>query len=195
MPAPQQNIPPDWRADYSYLLVMARMQMPHKLLPKVSASDVVQETLTKAYEKRDRFRGQSDGEWRAWLRKILANGLADHGRRFGGAERNANLEVSLQARIDASSVRIERFIAADQSTPSARVERTEQLLQLTEALEALPDDQRTAVKLKHLDGLTVEQIAQAMQRSREAVGGLLRRGMRALRDSFACSTGAADAHE
>ena len=195
MSTPPEMLPPDWRADYSYLLVLARMQMPHKLTPKVSASDVVQETLTKAFEKREQFRGQSDGERRAWLRRILANGLADHGRRYGGAGRNANLEMNLQANLDASSVRIDQYIAADQSTPSIRVERAEQLLQLTEVLEDLPDEQRTAVKLKHLEGWTMEQIAQAMQRSKEAVGGLLRRGMRALRDSFACATGASNAHE
>jgi RNA polymerase sigma-70 factor (ECF subfamily) len=46
----------------------------------------------------------------------------------------------------------------------------------------LPDDQRQAVELHHLHGLPIEALAAAMARSESAVGGLLRRGVKRLRE-------------
>ncbi len=48
----------------------------------------------------------------------------------------------------------------------------------------MPDDQRVAVELKHLQGWTVEAIARQMKRSKTAIGGLLRRGLKKLRETM-----------
>jgi RNA polymerase sigma-70 factor (ECF subfamily) len=54
--------------------------------------------------------------------------------------------------------------------------RNENLTRLAEAMEQLPEDQREAVTLKHLVGLTLEQIGERLGRTQEAVAGLLYRG-------------------
>jgi RNA polymerase sigma-70 factor (ECF subfamily) len=67
--------------------------------------------------------------------------------------------------------------------------RDEELRRLAEALAGLPEDQRQAVELHHLHGLPVEEVAAALGRSESAAGGLLRRGLRRLRELMREPTG------
>jgi RNA polymerase sigma-70 factor (ECF subfamily) len=60
--------------------------------------------------------------------------------------------------------------------------RQEELLGLAEALAQLPEDQRRAVELRHLGGCSVTEVAQQMERSKEAVAKLLLRGVARLRE-------------
>jgi RNA polymerase sigma-70 factor (ECF subfamily) len=171
-----------------YLLLLARAHLGGELRGNPAPSDIVQQTLLEAHRKRDQFRGHSDAELAAWLRQMLAYGIADAIRARGRAKRDAARERSLEAALDASSARLEAWLAADQSSPSQRAVRQEELLRLAEALARLPEDQRIAVELKHLHGRSVAAIAREMGRSETAVGGLLRRGMTRLRELLGDST-------
>ena len=71
-----------------------------------------------------------------------------------------------------------------QSSPQVRVERDEQLVQLANALETLPESQQEAITLHHLHGLSIAEIGQLIDRSPAAVAGLLKRGLRGLREQF-----------
>jgi RNA polymerase sigma-70 factor, ECF subfamily len=62
--------------------------------------------------------------------------------------------------------------------------RHEQMLELAAALAELPDDQRTAVELHHLEGFSLIEVGEQMQRSKEAVAGLIFRGLKRLRGLF-----------
>jgi RNA polymerase sigma-70 factor (ECF subfamily) len=163
-----------------YLHLLARLHLDTALAGKVDVSGVVQQTLLEAYQARDRFQGQGEEPRAAWLRQILANNLRDEVRKLGTAARNVGREVSLEA----SSARLEAWLAAEQSSPSQRLVRAEEHLALAEALAGLPDDQRRAIELHHLTGKTLAETAAELDRSRGAVAQLLFRGLHKLRQTL-----------
>ena len=165
----------------NYLLLLARVQLEGRLPSKLDPADLVQQTLTRALEKRDLFRGNDDAQRAAWLRTLLTHTAIDVIRKFN---RPGVAERSLEAAVEQSSERLEVILATDQTSPSGRVERQEQLVRLANALATLPDDQRRAVELKHLQGLSLVEAGRRMGRSAPAVAGLLQRGLRTLRNDL-----------
>jgi RNA polymerase sigma-70 factor (ECF subfamily) len=163
-----------------YLLLLARMQLGRGLQAELDPSDVVQQTLLKAHQNLGQFRGKSEAELVAWLRAILVRHLADVVRKSDPW--HEGLAQSLEAALEQSSARLESWLAAEDTSLCQRLERQEQLLRMAEAMGKLPDDQRTALELRHLRGLAIAEVARAMGRSTAAVGSLLYRGLKTLRE-------------
>jgi len=69
-----------------------------------------------------------------------------------------------------------------QSSPSAQAIRQEELLALAQALARLPEDQRRAVELHHLQGVALAEVGQHLGRTKGAVAQLLFRGLKKLRE-------------
>ena len=159
------------------LLVWARLQLDPRLYDRLDASGVVQQTLLEAWREP---RAIADAERPAYLRRVLANNLADALRKQHAGKRDAARERSL----DASSARLQRVLSADQSSPSERAMRGEQEMKLAAALATLPDAQREALVLQHWHGWSLAAIAQHMDRTPAAVAGLLKRGLRELREQM-----------
>ena len=164
-----------------YLRVLAVVHLDARLRGKLDPSDVVQQTLLRACVGFDQLRGRESGVVAAWLRKILARTLADAVRDLERAKRDLARERSLEAALGQSSVRLEQWLAADQSSPSERADRNEQLLRLADALAGLPADTREAVVLKHCRDWTLAEIADHLGRTPAAVASLLHRGLKQLR--------------
>lgn len=91
----------------------------------------------------------------AWLRRILARTLADAVKHYERDKRDIALERSLEADLDRSASGFAAWLAADQTSPSGRAERNEELLRMVEALVDLPDEMREVLVLKHCQGWTV----------------------------------------
>jgi RNA polymerase sigma-70 factor (ECF subfamily) len=166
----------------SYLHLLAQLHLDPRLRGKLDASDIVQQTLLQAHQARDQFRGRSDGERAAWLRQILARNLAHAVRDFGRDKRDVARERSLEAALDASSARLEAWLAAEQSSPSQQAERDERAVRLAAALDQLPESQRQAVVLHYFQGCPVAEVGRQLGRSTSAVAGLLHRGLKQLRE-------------
>ena len=165
-----------------YLHVLARLQLGRTLRGKVDPSDLVQQTLLRAHQSLEQFRGTSPTELTAWLRRILATTLANVVRDHGRGRRDVAMERSLERSIEESSARLDAWLAAEQSSPSRRAERNEQAILLVKALAELPESQREALLLKHCQGWSLAEIGRHLDRTPTAVASLLQRGLRQLRE-------------
>jgi RNA polymerase sigma-70 factor (ECF subfamily) len=164
----------------SYLHLLARFQLDKRWHARIDPSDLVQQTLLDAHAKWHQL-GTENAELAAWLRKALANNLADALRNLQRAKRNVSRERSLDAAFEDSSVRLANCLAADQSSPSHQAVRSEDLLRLADALTALPELQREAIVLHHLQGWSLTDTAHELGRSDTATAGLLQRGLKKMR--------------
>lgn len=165
-----------------YLSVLARAQVESWMQAKVDASDIVQQTLLEVHRDWRRFDGQTNAQWWAWLRRILTHNAADFVRRYGvTAKRQARREVRIGGRSDDSST--PGFEpAAHGDSPSAQLQRHDEQLVLTQALERLPEDYREVILLRNLERLPFDEVGQRMGRSRPAVQMLWMRAIKKLEE-------------
>jgi RNA polymerase sigma-70 factor (ECF subfamily) len=165
-----------------WLQVLAQGQLGRRLPGKCDASDVVQQVLLDACHGLTQFRGATEAELCAWLRQVLARALGHELRRFAGTQqRDVGREVSLERELADSSCRLGAMLAAPDSSPSQRAARHEEELHLA---ARLPDDYRTVIVLRDLEGMSHEEVARRMGRGAGAVRMLWVRALARLRQEM-----------
>jgi len=161
------------------------LKYQHKLVKLISryvhdhaeALDVSQEAFIKAYRALPRFRG--DSSFYTWLYRIGINTAKNH--LVSQGRRPPDNDIDAQ---DAERYDIESRLK-DQESPEALVQRDQVQETVMAAIDDLPDDLRTAIVLREFEGLTYDEIAQAMDcpigtvrsrifRAREAIDKRLR---------------------
>src|SRR3712207_878268 len=111
---------------------------------ETQAEDLVQDTLVRAYERRGSFR--AGGNLRGWLLSILHNTFIDHRRRHL-----------------AEALRLEQAAAfSDTEAPPEQEDRV-RLRQVQAAFMSLPDEQRAALHLVAIEGLSYQEAASALK--------------------------------
>ncbi len=143
----------------------------------VEALDVAQEAFIKAYRALPNFRG--DSAFYTWLYRIAINTAKNH--------------LTAQSRrppaMDVDAADATNFFDAPEltetDTPENHLASEELKIVIHEAIENLPEDTATAIKLRELEGMSYEEIAQAMDcpigtvrsrifRAREAIDKTIR---------------------
>jgi RNA polymerase sigma-70 factor (ECF subfamily) len=168
-----------------YLLSRTRARLARGASWKLEASDIVQATLLEAHQKRDQFRGRSEPEMAGWLRQLLACTLKDAARAWRRARRDTARERPFEAAPCESSAGPWDPLASSQSTPSKAAERQEAAARLARAMGQLPEAQHQAIVLRHCHGHSLEEVGQRLERTPAAGAGLLKRGLRRLRELLA----------
>jgi RNA polymerase sigma-70 factor (ECF subfamily) len=163
----------------NYVGVIARAQVETWMRAKVDASDLVQQTLLEAHRGFDNFTGSTDAEWLAWLKQILGNNARDFVRHYRTAKRQAGLEVQPQVSESVADP-LAGLAASSLSTPSQVLMAHEQELALANAISQLSDDYQTVLQLRSLQRLPFEEVAERMQRSRQATQMLWMRAIQKL---------------
>jgi RNA polymerase sigma-70 factor (ECF subfamily) len=166
----------------NYLMLIARSQVTDAgVRDRLDMSGVVQQTFLEAHEKAGQFRGAGEAELAGWLRRILANNLADAMRGMRREKRNAGRERSLERELDQSSARLGSILVSDHSSPSQGAHRADRAVLLADALASLPEAQREVVLLRHWHGWPLAKVAAHLGKTPGSVVGLLQRGLEALR--------------
>ena len=122
-------------------LVMRYVRDPEQAL------DITQEAFIKAYRALPRFRG--DSAFYTWLYRIAVNTAKNH--LVAQRRRPMDVELDLHARLK------------ETDTPEGVTQSHELQRAVEKAIAALPDDLRTAIILRELDGMSYEEIAQTME--------------------------------
>jgi RNA polymerase sigma-70 factor (ECF subfamily) len=163
-----------------YLTVLAQRYLDSRLRGRLDAADVVQITFLEAQRDLPAFRGHQIEELLGWLRHILRNNVSSaHQKHLYTQKRSAGREVS-NSPTD-SRPAITDLAPSETTSPSQRMMRDEAAVFLADCLEELPQTQREALRLRYVEGYSLKQISDEMQKTEMAVAGLLKRGLQALR--------------
>lgn len=172
------------RGDKTAFDVLVR-KYQHKIVKLISryvrdpdeALDVAQEAFIKAYRALGNFRGES--AFYTWLYRIAINTAKNYLVAQGRRPPDTDVDAEHAAQFEAEPG------LRDSDSPELLAQRDEIEKVILEAIEDLPEDLRTAITLRELEGLSYEEIAQAMGcpigtvrsrifRAREAIDGRLR---------------------
>lgn len=154
------------------LALQARRLLGADVAARADPADVVQEALTQAYSDLAQFRGQTEGEWVEWLRRIVAGQAAKVRRLHHADRRDARRDQALS----------ERLPPADGSGPVAPLIRQEEAARLARAVAELPPDMREVVTRRVFHQQPFDEVARALERSPGAVRVLWTRALRRLRE-------------
>jgi RNA polymerase sigma-70 factor (ECF subfamily) len=172
----------------NYLVVLAATQIEKKLQPRVSPSDVVQETMLRAHKNFGQFRGSTEQELLAWLRQILVNNLARFvEQHMLAARRDVRREVSIErlgAALEQSTIQLAALVPSEGKSPSVAVQQREEAVVLADRLAHLPADYRDVLVLRNLQGLPFEDVASRIGRSVGATRMLWLRAIEKLRTVY-----------
>jgi RNA polymerase sigma-70 factor (ECF subfamily) len=142
-------------------------RMGDEVRTRMEAEDVLQETLTCAFQALDKFTWRGKGSFSAWLR-----GIAEH------VISNAARKKSWKR------IELKRDLPGQGPTPSKGLRRHERFDRLEKAIRSLNADQREALILSRFEGLQIAEIASRMKRSPNAVYKLLARALLELKKNF-----------
>jgi len=116
--------------------------------------DVTQEAFIKAYRALPKFRG--DSAFYTWLYRVAINTAKNHLAARARRPPQDDIEAETAEQMDMGT------LLKEQATPETLAMRDEVANTIKAALDALPDELRTAIALRELEGLSYEEIAQAM---------------------------------
>lgn len=176
--------------NYSNLSHALRRRIPSALQTTIDEEDIMQSTFVGVFRNLDKFQEGGVEAFFAWVRSIAYARVNDAIRsatrqKRGGGWNKAQGDVVQSAQ---SYLDLVQLLSDDRRSPSKSAAAHEAVSALQVALASLPEDQRQAVFLRHVEQLTMAEVVEEMGRTEAAVRGLLHRGKEALRRSMGRSS-------
>ena len=152
------------------LLSLARLNLNPMLARRISPEDVVQETLAAACRKTDFMRNRPDVPVYCKLRTILLQTITDLERKhLRSTKRDAYRELEIDGDGDVSSPGLNWNMFADTVTgPLTQLARQDRYELLRKTMDSLPEHDREILELRHFDGMSNAECAEALHLTQKA---------------------------
>jgi RNA polymerase sigma-70 factor (ECF subfamily) len=163
------------------LLAYVQAHFPADLPGVFEPRDVLQDIWLKAFRAISEFRPDGPDPVYRWLVTIARNLILDRVKYVRTAKRKSRPLPAERTDDSASIIRLIEEMAVYRRTPSKSAASHELIAALDSAIERLPRDQARAMRLRHLEGLEIREIALRMNRTEGSVSMLCNRALKSLR--------------
>ncbi|MEO6594128.1 MAG: sigma-70 family RNA polymerase sigma factor [Planctomycetota bacterium] len=165
-----RNLPP--------LVAFIRARVGKAIAARESAVDIAQSVFREVLEDVDKIELQGEGAFRNWLFMQATRKVLDRAKFHGRGRRDVGREIAIPEAGPAADALLACY--ASIASPSQHAVANEELARFEAAVQELPENQRDAVTMSRLIGLSYPQVAEQMGISEASVRGLVARGLAAL---------------
>ena len=169
-----RNLPP--------LVAFIRARTGKAVAARESAVDIAQSVFREVLMDAEHIELQGEGAFRNWLFMQATRKVLDKAKYHGRGRRDIAREVAIPEAGPAADALLACYGSI--ATPSRHAIANEELARFEASVQDLPDNQRDAVTMSRLIGLSYTQIAEQMGISESSVRGLVARGLAALSNSL-----------
>jgi len=160
-----------------------RDRLKRRMLPrfrlKSAESDVIQEAYMAAYLRLAEFEDRGPGSFARWLGGITDNKLREEIRRNVGTEKR-----DVRRELANGGTNSSFGATSGEGTPSSAAMASEEVVALARAIDGMPDQYRTVLRLLYERKLSLKEAGEQMSRSPDAVRMLYGRALAALAESM-----------
>ena len=166
----------------AYLKHMVAGRLDRRTRPRFDASDIVQETLSKAARHLDDYLKCPPLPFVSWLRGLAAEEIRDaHQQHLFAQRRAVTREIRSSHYTDASALNLSMVLVAQDTSPSNRVVNQERIDRVIAVLKTLEPWDREVLELRYLEGLTIAQVSEVLNLSEGTVAVRQFRALRRLK--------------
>ncbi|MFH1419361.1 MAG: RNA polymerase sigma factor [Planctomycetota bacterium] len=158
-------------------------QMDPTMKAKIEPEDILQQVYLDAFRAIDSFSYQGKDSFLRWLSAILDRKLIDEHRALRAERRDVRREVKALPKSAQQTTYIDLMarVMADCGTPSQDVRKDEALGALTACLATLPEHYRDVIQMRFIEGRSVADVAETLNRSIGSIHMICHRALRQLR--------------
>ena len=166
---------------------LVQMRLDRAVSQRVDASDVVQDVMFEASRRLEEFISNPTMPFHLWLRQLAKDRIIDMHRRHRAAKRRS---VDREQRItslggdERSAADLAMLLKDAELTPAAATVRKEMEQRFLEALNAIGDDDREIILMRHFEHLGNGEVAEALGLTPPAAGMRYLRAIRRLRQAL-----------
>lgn len=174
---------------------MIEMRMDQKIKQRVDASDIVQEVMIEANRRLQKYLENPVMPFHLWIRQMARDRLIDAHRRHRGSEkRSVDREKAMVApgAMDRSTIELAAQLCDAEMTPAEAATMKELHQRFQNAIEELDENDREIVIMRHVEQLTNQDVAAALDLSEPAASMRYLRAIRKLRTLLNVSSDEAD---